>query len=178
MCWRRRRAANSRRIERISVALVLVLDWWLARISRFCPLTGSPDACTFGRTFEMGDSTNLPLEGLRSLVDLTGEAACLVDARPGESSLRICHWCDSRGSPSNRWPGAVLLRVGARAADAAVRAQLAELAAGKRESARIDFRKLAEHDGQPILEIRATRSDRFRRVVGDGAGNRVGWRGG
>ncbi len=28
----------------------------------------------------MGDSTNLPWEGLLSLVDLTGDAACLVDA--------------------------------------------------------------------------------------------------
>ena len=127
----------------------------------------------------MGDSTNLPLEGLRSLVDLTGEAACLVDA----STWRI----EFANSPLARLTGIAVESLAGRSLfelvpelqDAAVRAQLAELAAGKRDVGADRFPQCGGTRGQPVRrDSRATRGDRDRSVVGDGLGNGVGRCGG
>jgi diguanylate cyclase (GGDEF)-like protein/PAS domain S-box-containing protein len=105
----------------------------------------------------MGDSTNLPLEGLRSLVDLTGEAACLVDASTWRIEFVNSPLAQLTGIAVESIVGRTLFELAPELQDAAVRVQLIELAAGKRESARIDFRDLADHNGSPFVELRVRR---------------------
>jgi diguanylate cyclase (GGDEF)-like protein/PAS domain S-box-containing protein len=105
----------------------------------------------------MGDSTNLPLEGLRSLVDLTGEAACLVDASTWRIEFVNSPLAQLTGIAVESIVGRRLFELAPELQDAAVRVQLIELAAGKRESARIDFRDLADHNGSPFVELRVRR---------------------
>lgn len=105
----------------------------------------------------MGDATKLPLEGLRSLVDLAGEGACLVDPRDWRvvyANPQLLRVLDSPGDP----PATSSVFDLVRDLDTpAIRAQLTELAVGKRDEARIDCQTPSKCTGSPLAEIRVRR---------------------
>ncbi len=115
----------------------------------------------------MGDSTNLPLEGLRSLIDLAGEGACLIDPagwRVVYANPQLLRLLDLPSDPPAALSIFELVPV---LETPAIRAELAELAVGKRDEARIDCRTVSNEDvsnrsvsnrtGSPIAEIRVRR---------------------
>ncbi len=115
----------------------------------------------------MRDSTNLPLEGLRSLVDLAGEGACLVDTvgwRVVYANPQLLRLLDTSGDPPT---ASSIFELIPDLETPTIRTQLAELAVGKREEARIDCRTVSDRAvsnrnvlnraGSPITEIRVRR---------------------
>jgi diguanylate cyclase (GGDEF)-like protein/PAS domain S-box-containing protein len=111
----------------------------------------------------MSDLTNLPLEGLRSLVDLTGDAACLVDAKTWRVEFANLPLARMLGVTVDSLGGTSLFELVPELENAELRTQLAELAAGKRDGGRIEFRELADRSGGLFVEVRA-------RPVAAGAG--------
>jgi diguanylate cyclase (GGDEF)-like protein len=112
----------------------------------------------------MGDLSNLPLEGLRSLLDLTDDAACLVDAKNWQimyANSRLIRLTEA--SPSVL-ASANLFELVPELEEADARLQLAELASGKVDSAQIELRAAAGIDESAFAVARV------RRVPGmDGA---------
>jgi diguanylate cyclase (GGDEF)-like protein len=105
----------------------------------------------------MGDATNLPLESLRSLVDLGGEAACLVDAegwRIVYANPQLLQLAGSSGEPP---AASSIFDLVPELETPAIRVQLAELAVGEFDAAHIDCRAAADCVSSPIVEIRVCR---------------------
>jgi diguanylate cyclase (GGDEF)-like protein len=109
----------------------------------------------------MGDSTNLPLEGLRTLVDLTGEAACLVDANGWQVIYANARLARLVSADDVSLTGRSILELVPELNDAPIRLQLAELTNDRRESARIVLSDRADGSVHMFAEIRV------RRVVTD-----------
>jgi len=106
----------------------------------------------------MGDSSNLPVEGLRFLVDLTGEAACLVDATDWKIEYANSRFARLIGCADGQVAGRGLFELVPELEDLHIRAQLADLAGGKRDAAAIDLRNQASGDESPFAELRVRRA--------------------
>ncbi|MEX2092928.1 MAG: GGDEF domain-containing protein, partial [Pirellulales bacterium] len=105
----------------------------------------------------MRDATNLPLEGLRSLVDLAGEGACLVDPRDWRVVYANPQLLRRLASPGDPPAASSIFELAPDLETPAIRAQLAELAVGKRDEAHIDCRAPSNRTGSPLGEIRVRR---------------------
>jgi diguanylate cyclase (GGDEF)-like protein/PAS domain S-box-containing protein len=109
----------------------------------------------------MGDSVNLPVEGLRTLVDLTSEAACLVDASDWRIAYANQRLMRLTGCASASAVGRNLFELVPELGYVEVRSQLAELAAGKRDAALVTLLD-ASDDERVFALVRA------RRIASDG----------
>jgi diguanylate cyclase (GGDEF)-like protein len=105
----------------------------------------------------MGDSTNLPLEGLRSLLDLTAEAACLVDAKNWQVMYANSRLARLTGASEESLAGSGLLELVPELGESGARMQLAGLASGKTDAAQIDLRDAADRDESAFAVARVRR---------------------
>lgn len=110
----------------------------------------------------MGNSKNVPLEGLRALVDLAGEGACLVDLHDWRVVYVNPQLLQRLESPGEAPAASSIFELVPDLDMPAIRAQLAELAVGTRDEAHIDCRADLSRDasnriGGPIAEIRVRR---------------------
>src|SRR5262245_12545581 len=105
----------------------------------------------------MGDLSNLPLEGLRSLLDLKDDADCLVD----ENSWQIMNANSRRSRLTGASPAMLasvqLFELVPELEQADARLQLAELAAGKIDSSQIELRAAAGVDESAFAVARVRR---------------------
>lgn len=106
----------------------------------------------------MGDSSNLPVEGLRFLVDLTGEAACLVDASDWTIVYANSRLARLTGCRDGDATGRGLFELVPELEDVNVRVLLAELAGGKRDAAAIDIGDRTGRSESPFGELRVRRA--------------------
>lgn len=88
----------------------------------------------------MGDLSNLPLEGLRSLLDLTDDAASLVDARTWQIMYANSRLIRLTGASPAVLESTNLFELVPELNEADARLQLAELSAGKIDAAQIELR--------------------------------------
>ncbi len=103
------------------------------------------------------DQTNPPPEGLRSLADLSGEGACLVDPCGWRIVYANRQFARFAGSSSESPVGGNVFDLLPDLETPANRKLLAELAEGSRDEARIDSRSAPEPSVEPIGEIRVRR---------------------
>ena len=106
----------------------------------------------------MGDSTNLPVEGLRFLIDLTGEAACLVDASDWTIVYANSRLARLTGVVDGSAAGRSLFELVPALDDVFVRALLADLAVGNRDAAAVDLGGRAAGEESPFAELRVRRA--------------------
>jgi diguanylate cyclase (GGDEF)-like protein len=105
----------------------------------------------------MGDSTNLPLEGLRSLLDLTAEAACLVDAKNWQVIYANSRLARLTGASEESLAGSGLFELVPELGESGARMRLAGLASGKTDAAQIDLRDAADRDESAFAVARVRR---------------------
>jgi diguanylate cyclase (GGDEF)-like protein len=103
------------------------------------------------------ESTNVPLEGLHTLVDLGGEGACLVDPRGWRLVYANPQFVRLVGSSHKSRTELSLFELVPGLETPAVRKLLAELADGKRVEARIDCSAASDRIDGPVGEIRVRR---------------------
>src|SRR5262245_42928636 len=111
----------------------------LAWIGQRTPNDRAIVQCTFGRLLKMGDLSNLPLECLRSLLDLTDDAACLVDGKSWQIMYANSRLIRLTGASPAVLASTNLFELVPELEQADARLQLAELAAAKIDSAQIEL---------------------------------------
>lgn len=113
----------------------------------------------------MGDSNKLLLEGMRSLVDLGGEGACLVDSDGWRVVYANLQLEQLIGLPHESPVGMSIFVLVPELETASSQQQLAEMAAGERIEARIDCRAAANCTTSAIAEVRVRRVEADKVVL-------------
>jgi diguanylate cyclase (GGDEF)-like protein len=111
------------------------------------------------------EPTNPPLEGLRSLVDLCDQRACLVDPHGWRVVYANRQLAQFVGSPSESPVGKTVFDLVPGLETPAIRQLLVELADGTRAEARIDRRPGSDQVAESVGEFRARRVETANGVL-------------